>query len=160
LKDNIFYVHAPDHDGLYILDLDCNETHINSVDAKRCKLSDDNITYTWHCRLGHVGVKCMKKLHSDGILGSLDFDSFDTCESCLMGKMTRTPFTRFVERATNLLGIIHTDVYGPVSVPTCNFYRYFVTFETFENFKEFQNEVKNQPDRKIKHLHFDRAASI
>jgi hypothetical protein len=34
-KDCIFYVHAPDRDGLYLLDLDCNETHINSVDAKR-----------------------------------------------------------------------------------------------------------------------------
>jgi hypothetical protein len=59
------------------------------VDAKRCKLSDDNTTFMWHCRLGHVGVKRMKKLHSDGLFGSLDFDSFDTCEPCLMGKMTK-----------------------------------------------------------------------
>jgi hypothetical protein len=44
-KDDIFYVHAPDNDGLYILDLDCNGTHINSVDNKRCKLSDDNAMY-------------------------------------------------------------------------------------------------------------------
>jgi hypothetical protein len=36
-KNNIFYVHALDHDGLYILDLDCYVSHINSVDAKRCK---------------------------------------------------------------------------------------------------------------------------
>jgi hypothetical protein len=28
--------------------------------------------------------------------------------------------------------------------------------ETFEKFKKFQNEVENQLDRKIKHLHFDR----
>jgi transposase InsO family protein len=28
--------------------------------------------------------------------------------------------------------------------------------ETFEKFKEFQKEVKNQLDRKIKHLHSDR----
>jgi hypothetical protein len=42
-KDGIFNVHAPDRDGLYVLDLDCNETHINSVDAKRCKLSDKGI---------------------------------------------------------------------------------------------------------------------
>jgi hypothetical protein len=83
---------VPDHDGLYVLDLDCNETHINIVDAKRCNLSDDNTTFMWHCRLGHVGVKHMKKLHSDGLLGSLDFDSFDMCETYLMGKMTRTPF--------------------------------------------------------------------
>jgi hypothetical protein len=28
--------------------------------------------------------------------------------------------------------------------------------ETFEEFKEFLNEVENQLDRKIKHLHYDR----
>jgi hypothetical protein len=106
-KDGVFYVHAPVRDGLYILDL---VTHINSVDVKRCKHSDDNATYIWHCRLGHVGVKRMKKLHSDGLLGSLNFDSFDTCEPCLLGKIIRTPFTRTVERASDLLGIIHTDV--------------------------------------------------
>jgi hypothetical protein len=97
-KDDIIYVHVPIHDSLYILDLDCNESHNNSMDAKRCKLSDDNTTYRWHCRLGHVGVTRMKKLHSDGLLGSLDFDSFGTCEPCHMGKMTRTLFTGFVER--------------------------------------------------------------
>jgi hypothetical protein len=147
-------VHAPVCDGLYILDLDCNVTHINSVDAKRCKLSDDNTTYTWHCRLGHVGVKRMKKLHNDGLLGSLDFDSFDMCEPCILGKMTKTLFIGFVERASNLLGIIHTDVCGPMSVAARNGYHYFVTFAddlsryryiylmkhksgTFEKFKEF-----------------------
>jgi hypothetical protein len=62
LKDNFFYVHAHVRNGFYIFDLDCNVKHINSVDAKRCKLSDDNSTYTWHCHLGHVGVKRMKKL--------------------------------------------------------------------------------------------------
>jgi hypothetical protein len=97
LKDGIFYVHVPVRNGLYVLDLDCNATHINSVDAKRCKLSDDNTIFVWHCCLGHIGIKRMRKLHQDGLLGSLDFDSFDTCEPCLMGKMTRTPFTGFVE---------------------------------------------------------------
>jgi hypothetical protein len=110
------------------LDLECNVTHIDNVDAKRCKLNDDNSMYMWHCHLGHVGVKRMKKLHSDGLLGSLDFDSFDTCEPCLLGKMTRTPFTGFVEWAADLLGIIHTDVWGPMSVATRNGYCYFVTF--------------------------------
>jgi transposase InsO family protein len=60
-----------------------------------------------------------------------------------------------------------------MSVATHNGYRYFLTFtddlsryeyiylmkhkyETFEKFKKFQNEVKNQLNRKIKHLHSDR----
>ena len=96
----------------------------------------------------------MKKLHSDGLLESLDFGSLDTCEPCLMAKMTRSPFNGFVERASELLGVIHTDVCGPMSVSTRNGYHYFVTFtddlsrygyiylmkhksETFEKFKEF-----------------------
>ena len=70
----------------------------------------------WHCRLGHIGVKHMKKLHEDEILESLDYESFDACEPCLTGKMTKTPFSRTMERATDLLEIIHTDVCGPMSV--------------------------------------------
>src|SRR3954466_11651884 len=55
--------------------------------------------------ISHIGVKRMKKLHTDGLLESLDFESFDTCEPCLMGKMTKTPFSGTMERATNLLEI-------------------------------------------------------
>jgi hypothetical protein len=68
-------------------------------------------------------------------------------------------------------------VCGPISVATCNGYHYFVTFtddlsrcgyiylikhksETFEKFKEFRNEVKNQLDRKIKHLRLIEGESI
>ena len=39
--------------------------------------------------IGHIGVKHMKKLHADGILESLDYESFDTCEPCLMGNMKK-----------------------------------------------------------------------
>ena len=122
----------------------------------------------WHYRLGHIGVKCMKKLHADGLLESLD-----ACEPCLMGKMTKTRFSRTMERATGLLEIIHTDVRGPMSVEARGGYRYFLTFtddlsgygyiylmkhksETFEKFKEFQSEVENHRDKKIRFLRSDR----
>jgi hypothetical protein len=70
---------------------------------------NDSTIYLWHCRLGHIGVKCMKKLHANGFLKSLDYESFETCEPCLMGKMTKTPFFRTKEQATDLLEIIYTD---------------------------------------------------
>ena len=171
--NGVFYVHAPDRSGLFLLDLDCNNSHINSIDAKRCKHNDDSAMYMWHYRRGHIGVKRMKELHKDGLLESLDFDSLDICEPCLMGKMTRAPFNGIVERSTDLLGIIHADVCRPMSVSTRNGYRYFVTFtddlsrygyiylmkhksETFDKFKEFQREVENQLNKKIKHLRSDR----
>ena len=83
---------------------------------KDAKVNNDSATYFWHYRLGHIGVKRMKKLHKDGFLESLGYESFDACEPCLLGKLTKTPFSRTMERASDLLEIIHTDVCGPMSV--------------------------------------------
>ena len=85
---NIFYGHAPLMSGLFLLNLDCSNTHIHNIKAKRCKFNNDSATYLQHCRLGHIGVKRMIKLHSDGLLDSLDYESLDACEPRLMGKMT------------------------------------------------------------------------
>ena len=59
--NDTFYGHAPDVNGL--LNLDRSDTHIPNIDAKRCKVDNDSATYLWHCRLGHIGVKHMQKLH-------------------------------------------------------------------------------------------------
>jgi hypothetical protein len=89
--NNIFYDHAPKMNGLFLLNLDSSDTHVHNIDAKQIKLND-NSTYMWHCHLGHIGVKRMKKLHSDGLLESLD-----RCEACIMGKMTKIPFSGIME---------------------------------------------------------------
>ena len=166
-----FYGHTPNVVGL--LNLDRNDTHIHNIDAKRCKVNKDSATYLWHCHLGHIGVKRMKKLHKDGFLESLGYESFDACEPCLLGKMTKTPFYGTKERATDLLERIHTDVCSPMSIDARGGYRYFLTFtddlsryeyvclmkhksETFQKFKEFQSEVENHRNKKIKFLWSDR----
>src|SRR3954471_5203549 len=108
--------HALDKNGL--LNLDRNNTHIYNIDAKRYKLVMISTTYLWHCREGHTSVKRMKKLHADGSFDSLDFESVETCEPCLLGKMTKTPFSGLMERASGLLELIHGDVSSPMSVET------------------------------------------
>ena len=102
-----FYGHTLNINGL--LNLDHSDTR--NIDAK-CKVNNDSATFLWNCHLGHIGVKRMKKLHTDGLLEPLDYESLDTCEPCLMGKMKKTPFSGTMERATDLLEIIHTDVCG------------------------------------------------
>ena len=78
-----------------------------------------------------------------------------------------------MERATDLLEIIHTDVCDPMSIDARGKYRYFLTFtddlsryayiylmkhksEIVEKFKEFQSEVENHCNKKIKFLRSDR----
>ena len=34
----------------------------------------------------------MAKLHKSGNLWSFDYESYDTCESCLLGKITKLSF--------------------------------------------------------------------
>ena len=111
----------------------------------------------------------MLKLHKDGLLSSFDFESYDTCESCLLGKMTKAPFTSVGEREKDLLELIHTDVCGPMSTVARDGFKYFITFtddlsrygyvylmrhksESFEKFKEFHNEVRNHLGKTIKFL--------
>src|SRR4051812_11946198 len=67
---NIFYGHAPLKSGLFSMNLDSSDTHIHNVEAKRCRVDNDSATYLWHCRLGNIGIKRMKKLHTDGLLES------------------------------------------------------------------------------------------
>ena len=59
---DIFYGHAPLLSGLFLLNLDRGDTHVHSIEAKRCRVDNDSATYLWHYCLGHIGVRRMKKL--------------------------------------------------------------------------------------------------
>ena len=115
----------------------------------------------------------MTKLHKESSLGSFDYESYDTCESYLLGKMMKFPFKDKGECANGPLDLIHSDVYGPMSTHAKGDFVYFITFiddhsrygylyhmryksEAFEKFKEFKNEVEKQLGRIIKKLRSDR----
>ena len=96
----------------------------------------------------------MNRLAQEKILNKDDYESLPTYESCLLEKMLKSPFTEKDERASDMLGLIHTDVYGPMSIYSRGGYSYFITFtddlsrygyiylmkhksESFEMFKQF-----------------------
>lgn len=92
--EDMLYCTADSYDGLYILNLEKpNNDNIYNINNKKSKPNDINQTYLWHCRLGHINEKRISKLHQDGLLETLDFESFDIYSSCLLRKMTKTPFT-------------------------------------------------------------------
>ncbi|KAK9042849.1 hypothetical protein V6N11_071204 [Hibiscus sabdariffa] len=168
--DNLFYGSAQLINGLYILN---QENMIFNINTKRLKTNDSNQTYLWHCRLGHISERRISKLHKDGLLDPFVFEQLDVCESCLLGKMTKAPFNGKGERVSDLLGLIHSDVCGPMNTQTRGGYQYFITFtddfsrygyiylmrhksEALEKFKEFKNEVQNKHGKSIKALRSDR----
>ncbi|KAL0430539.1 UNVERIFIED_CONTAM: hypothetical protein Sradi_0679900 [Sesamum radiatum] len=89
--------------------------------------------------------------------------------------MTKKPFVGQSTIANGLLDLVHTDVYGPLSIPARGGFSYFITFiddhsrygyiylmrykfEAFGRFKEYRIEVENQTSRKIKALQLDRGS--
>jgi hypothetical protein len=111
--NDILYAHCPLVNGLYILYLE--DKSISNINMKRARLSDLNPTFIWHCHLGHINEKHIDRLHKDGLQNSFNFESFDTCESCFLGKMTIAPFSGQSDRPSDLLGLVHTGVCRPMS---------------------------------------------
>ncbi|GJR28708.1 retrotransposon protein, putative, ty1-copia subclass [Tanacetum coccineum] len=174
-KNNVLYFNVVARNDVYEIDMHDlvpNNNSIYNVSNKRVKRNLDS-TYLWHCRLAHINKKRIKQLQQDGLLKSTDDESFDQCESCLSGKMTKKPFPHSNERAKDLLRIIHTDVCGPLRHVSRQGASYFITFtddysrygyvyllkhkhEVFETFKVFKNEVENQLGKTIKAIRSDR----
>ncbi|GKC80131.1 retrotransposon protein, putative, ty1-copia subclass, partial [Tanacetum coccineum] len=174
-KNNVFYFNVIPSNGIYEIDMHDLVPNVNSiynVSTKSAKYNLDS-TCLWHCRLVHISKKRIEKLQQEGLLKSTDDESFDQCVSCLSGKMTRKSFPHRPKRATDLLGIILTDVCGPLRHVSRQGASYFITFmddyscygyvyllkhkhEVFETFKMFKNEVENQLGKTIKAFRSDR----
>ncbi|GKA30167.1 retrotransposon protein, putative, ty1-copia subclass [Tanacetum coccineum] len=174
-KNNVLYFNVIPSNGIYEINMHnlvSNDNSIYNVSTKRAKHKLDS-TYLWHCRLAHISRKRIEKLQQEGLLKLTDDESFDQCVSCLSGKMTRKSFPHRPKKVTDLLGIIHTNMCGPLRHVSRQGASYFITFtddysrygyvyllkhkhEVFKTFKVFKNEVENQLGKRIKALRSDR----
>ncbi|PKI51479.1 hypothetical protein CRG98_028190 [Punica granatum] len=160
------------HDGLYYLRAR-NKTIPNTIEINTVSESIPSLKQLWHLRLGNVADDRISKLEKMGLIIPLGSEPNSTCESCFQGKMTRTPFVGQMERAKEVLELIHSDVCGPFSEMARGGYSYFIIFtddysrfgyvylmkykhESFEKFKEFKAEVEKQKGNSIKTLRSDR----
>ena len=126
----------------------------------------------WHGRLGHVNANSMKKLISLNLLPNFVFDKQHKCEVCVEAKLTKSSY-QHIERSTEPLGLIHTDVCDLKFIQTRGGKKYFITFiddctrycyvylmrskdEAVEKFALYKTEVENQLNKKIKILRSDR----
>ena len=113
----------------------------------------------------------MKKLISSGMI-SYNVDEFNKCEICIKSKMTKKPF-HSVERNTDVLDLVHSDICELNGMLTRGENRYFITFiddssrftyvyllkhkdEAFNAFKSYKAEVENQLGKSLKTLRSDR----
>ena len=87
----------------------------------------------WHRRFGHLGFANLGVLQRHGLVRGVDvpqdvFAKFDTLD-CDVCQQTRPRQSRAARdsRSTHVLQLLHSDVCGPMQVPSMGGARYFVT---------------------------------
>ena len=124
----------------------------------------------WHYRLGHLGMGAVAKMSTlvDGVPSITLSRDECVCEACLYGKMARKPFPTLpaTSRATAVLDIVHSDIMGPMEVPSISGARFILLFvddrtrykhcyilkrksEALQSFKDYQTLVEKVHGKRI-----------
>ena len=107
-----------------------------------------------------------------GLIPNMSINDFDKCDFCSQAKITKNPH-KSVNRESETLDLIHSDICELDGTLTRNEHRYFITFindcsdftyiylmknksAAFEMFKSFVTEIENQFSKKVKRLRSDR----
>ena len=84
---------------------------------------------TWHRRLGHVNYKSVVDMSNKDMVKGMHINLFSAppkCESCILGKQTKTPVPKIREgvRAKGVLDVVYIDLTGPQSVQSTSGFNY------------------------------------
>jgi hypothetical protein len=149
----------------------CNSsivTKIGDEEEKTPRVYGEKVML-WHQRLGHIREKGFQLLHGKGMVEGMSNFSLDfyLCEHCVYGKHNRVRFPSCATRVEGILQLVHSDVFGPMSVPSLGKYVYYVSFmddflrntwiyfvmnksKVFDRFKYFKALEENQTEKIIK----------
>ena len=154
---------------------------LNAISVKSKYMNKNNVSSSvymiesfnlWHGRLGHVNYDTLQRLINLEHIPSFHINYNYKCETCVEAKLTKTSF-QTVERNTEPLDLIHSDVCDLKFVQTRGGNKYFITFiddstkycyvyllkskdEAIEKFILYKQEVENQLNKRIKTVRSDR----
>ena len=126
----------------------------STLNSKPKPKTPNALILDWHKKLGHMGhtsmIRLVRKRMAYGL--PLTFVPKFTCDECALGKIIQTtyPLAQHLP-VTEKLGLVHTDICGPVPVSKDG-YRYFATLtDDATRYKwVFPLRTKNEVITKIK----------
>uniref|UniRef100_A0A803P5A9 Integrase catalytic domain-containing protein n=1 Tax=Cannabis sativa TaxID=3483 RepID=A0A803P5A9_CANSA len=126
----------------------------------------------WHRRLGHPSSKILKLvLNSSNVPVSFN-NNESFCDACQYGKSHALPFKLSNSRATKMLELIHTDLWGPAPINSNTNFKFYIHFlddysrftwlyplkqksDALNGFTQFKTMAENQFETKIKFITTD-----
>ncbi|GAU10233.1 hypothetical protein TSUD_417410 [Trifolium subterraneum] len=118
---------------------------------------------------GHVRERGLVELAKQDLLGQEKLNKLDFCDNCTLGKQHKVKFGVGVHKSSRPFEYVHSDLWGPASVPTHGGGSYFLSIiddysrrvwvhiiknksDAFEKFKEWHTLIENQIGTKLKVL--------
>lgn len=164
-----FVCNAVLENNLYILKVD------RDIKANLSISEISNDVVLWHRRMGHLNFSDVNRLPecTEGVSLTSDKKKLPViCTTCLKGKQSRLPFNHTGSRASELLEVIHSDLCGPMEIPSLGGMKYFLTFvddysrsvyvyflkdklTVLNAFKDFHKKTENECNKKIKIVRTD-----
>lgn len=123
-KDHQMVAKATKMGSLYQLNHKHNHEQTNVAESE----STEDV---WHKRFGHLGVSSLQKLAREKLVEGFNFDAsrkLTFCESCPQGKQHRNKFSSSSRRASEPLGLVHSDLCGRMNKKSLSGAEYFLTF--------------------------------
>jgi hypothetical protein len=134
----------------------------------------------WHERMGDTLEKKNIDLYKEKVWSNVFPEcglEVDFCEHCIYGKQNWVRFPSRATRENGILELVHSDVFGLVTVPSLGGSLYYVSFiddfskkaciyflrkksEVFERFREFKDLVENQTEKRIKVLRTENGGEL
>ena len=167
-KNGSVILTATKRNQLYVIDEKMHQTMLAVNEPDRNLLK-------WHQRYGHVNINDLKKMKTEELVAGMNFTtnlSQINCDICAKCKIHVQPFKNSTHREEDVLGLIHSDICGPINTESLGGAKYFVTFtddctrytettmmrhrsEVLEAFKNYKVKVEKQTGRQIKKLRTD-----
>ena len=107
--------------GLYWTTASACVDMVNAVES-------DSFSTFWHKRLSHISEKGLNVLAKKKLLSYFQSAKLEKCENCLAGKQNRVSFNSYPPSIkTELLELVHSNLFGPMKTKTLGGALYFVT---------------------------------
>ncbi|KAA3452985.1 copia-type polyprotein [Gossypium australe] len=146
--------------------LPCSQLLVSSC----FQTTTEDISHLWHYRFGHLNYKSLRMMQSKRSVRGLPTINIPNkvCTHCFIRKQHKEEMTKKSSwRASRKLYLIHSDIYGPITLISTGGKRYLLSFidnfshkiwvyflydksVTFEVFQSFKKYVENESENGIR----------
>lgn len=125
VHNHLYILHQPSSNGLSHSELDHSISLPIVNTANKIVTTHSALFDLWYFRLGHPSNVVVEQLCMQ--FPYIHLNKNVICDSCHLAKQCKLPFTHSSSKSLKPFDLIHTDIWGPLSICCIQGHQYFLT---------------------------------